>query len=346
MAKLKEYDFFTLFDSFIDDSRLGRRIRKDGAKLRQGTVEFYLLVKKELHTFSIKEKLPLRIRNVNRFTTRQMNAEMRYWKRFYKRYSDHMYSIGSFDNYVGSHFKVIRTFFNYLKSEKGIYVGEFHKQFYVRSEDIPILVLSPEQLMFLIYDTEFEQSLPRHLQKCKDVIVFGSTVGLRYSDLMVLTKRNIERVYETEYLKVRSQKTATDTRIKLPEYASSILKKYKGLKTLLPALSKAQMNMNIKKVCELAGWTNEVGKQRSKRGVIKKITDKGKVYRFCDLVTTHTMRRTAITTLLSLGVPETMVRKISGHAAGSKEFYKYVHYAQQFLDQETDRAFDKLSRPK
>jgi len=31
------------------------------------------------------------------------------------------------------------------------------------------------------------------------------------------------------------------------------------------------------------------------------------------------MQRTAITTLLSLEMLETMVRKISGHAAGSKE---------------------------
>ena len=36
------------------------------------------------------------------------------------------------------------------------------------------------------------------------------------------------------------------------------------------------------------------------------------------------MRRTAITTLLLIGVDEISVRRISGHAPGSKEFYKYV----------------------
>ncbi len=54
------------------------------------------------------------------------------------------------------------------------------------------------------------------------------------------------------------------------------------------------------------------------------------------------MRRTAITTLLVLGMPEPLVRKISGHTANSKEFYKYVKYSESFLDEETDKAFDRL----
>jgi len=49
------------------------------------------------------------------------------------------------------------------------------------------------------------------------------------------------------------------------------------------------------------------------------------------------MRRTAITNLLSMGMPETMVRKLSGHSANSKEFYRYVEYAQYAIDQEIDR---------
>ena len=70
--------------------------------------------------------------------------------------------------------------------------------------------------------------------------------------------------------------------------------------------------------------------------------NKRTAYRFCDLVTTHTMRRTAITTMLSLGVPEQVVRKISGHSAMSKEFFRYVAFAQSYQDQETSRMFEKL----
>ena len=54
------------------------------------------------------------------------------------------------------------------------------------------------------------------------------------------------------------------------------------------------------------------------------------------------MRRTAITTLLILGVPEIVVRSVSGHAPGSKEFYKYVSLAQSYLNKEVKNAHQKL----
>jgi len=48
--------------------------------------------------------------------------------------------------------------------------------------------------------------------------------------------------------------------------------------------------------------------------------------------------------MLILGMPESLVRKVSGHAANSKEFYKYVNYSDSFFDQETDRVFEVLMR--
>jgi hypothetical protein len=54
------------------------------------------------------------------------------------------------------------------------------------------------------------------------------------------------------------------------------------------------------------------------------------------------MRRTTITLLLMSGMPEYMVRKISGHAPNSVEFFKYVKYSQSFMDEQTDTAFKKI----
>jgi intergrase/recombinase len=46
--------------------------------------------------------------------------------------------------------------------------------------------------------------------------------------------------------------------------------------------------------------------------------------------------------MLCLGVPEQVVRKISGHAPGSKEFYRYMLLAQTYQDQETEKMYEKL----
>lgn len=54
------------------------------------------------------------------------------------------------------------------------------------------------------------------------------------------------------------------------------------------------------------------------------------------------MRRTAITSMLRLKMPEHLVKKVSGHSPNSKEFYKYVAISQNKLDEETDKVFSKL----
>ncbi len=341
----KELEFFTLFDKFISESKSGKRLKKDGTKIRPNTVERYTLVRNEIFRFTQIAEFNMRIRVLQRLNSRELKAENVYWKRFYRKYSDYLYSLGCFDNYVGAHFKVLRTFFNYLKKDKVIFTGDVHSNFYIRTENIPITVLSPDQLQFLIYNTEFENSLPAYLKRAKDIFVFGCTVGLRFSDLMNLTNKNVEKTFNSVYLKVRSMKTSTDTRVKLPEYAIQILSKYKGhKKKLLPQISNNRLNIILKELCLKVGWTNEIGKKREKKGVAKEVTISNEsktnsyVFRFCDLITTHTMRRTAITTLLTLGMPEIMVRNISGHSSNSKEFYKYVSYAQQFIDMEIDKV--------
>ncbi|HMT75636.1 MAG TPA: hypothetical protein PKA77_16300, partial [Chitinophagaceae bacterium] len=138
--------------------------------------------------------------------------------------------------------------------------------------------------------------------------------------------------------------------IRLPDYAIEILKKYKKQKTkLLPHFNKVNLNKYIKVLLEKAGFTQLVDKTREKRGKVTELrngNNQRKMYRFCDVATTHTMRRTAITTMLSLGMPEQVVRKISGHAPGSKEFYRYVLWAQTYQDQETEKMFAKLKEKK
>lgn len=223
-----------------------------------------------------------------------------------------------------------------------------HKKFYTFNEDIPIVVLSPEQLNYLIHDTELNDKLPEHLVKVKDIFVLGCSVALRYSDLMKIKPENITYYNNAYYLKVTSIKTNTNTSIKLPDYAVDILKKYhKKQKTSLPPHSNAWLNKCLKELAKHLNFTEPMIKYRTKRGekcIVYKNKAKKQHYTLADHITTHTMRRTAITTMLRLGIPPELVRKISGHAANSKEFFRYVEFAQEYLDQHTDLMFDKLTK--
>jgi site-specific recombinase XerD len=345
----KELSLLKLYDQFITDNQKGKRLQPNGKKITAGTIANYGYTRQLLHSFSSAKNFNLRIRPVRQLNQRELGVEKNYWRKFYRRFTDYLYNdCGHYDNYAGQTIKNIRVFFNYLNKDLALGVGDFHKLFYVRKEEIAIYPLMPEELNFLISNKTFEASLSRRMQEVKDFFVFGCTVALRVSDLLLLKKTNIRIINQQQYLAVRSVKTATDTLIKLPAYAMDILSKYKKSKKLLPPFNKTNLNKYIKQLLEQAGFTHAVQKVREKRGQgmeLRKLPySPAKQTRFCDVASTHTMRRTAITTMLSLGMPEQVVRKISGHAAGSKEFYRYVLWAQTYQDQETEKMFEQLGK--
>jgi integrase len=347
----KELSLFHLYEKFINDSLRGKRLQPNGKRLAAGTIKNYNYTLQLLKNFSGNKNFELRIRPARYLNKKQAQVEKNYWRKFYKRFTDYLYNdCGHYDNYVGQTIKNVKLFFNYLNKDLVLEVGEFHKLFYVRKEEIAIFPLMPEELSFLIHAKELENSLPKRMKEVKDFFVFGCTVALRVSDLLNLKRSNIRIINDQYYLSARSIKTATDTLIKLPPYAVEIISKYKKQNRLLPHFNKSNLNKYIKQLLETAGFTHPIQKLRERSGFSIEIkNDHGalsKQLRFCDVASTHTMRRTAITTMLSLGMPEQIVRKISGHAPGSKEFYRYILWAQTYQDTETEKMFEKLQQKK
>jgi len=345
----KEYALLPLFEKFISYSYKGKRLKPDGNRIKPQTIDNYYYVLRYLREYEVEYNVVLRIKVINSQNKRNFIAERNYWKKFYLQFTNFMYQKKDFyDNYVGTVIKTIRIFFNFLNKDMGIPTGVFYKNFYVCREEVPIVTLMPEQLQFLINDTAFAEQLGKPLQKAKDIFVFGCTVALRVSDLFTIKFTDVERMGSFYYLPVKTIKTGVAVRIKLPTYAIAIIEKYKcmarGRKTIFPPVPRTRFNNQLKSIAEEAGWISDMGRNRTKRGVNYKHTGKANKerYRFCDLISSHTMRRTAITTMLMLGMKEHVVRKISGHADNSKSFYRYVNLVQSYLDNEVDEVFGKL----
>ena len=163
---------------------------------------------------------------------------------------------------------------------------------------------------------------------------------------MSLRKKHLVEAPEGRYLLTHTKKTSTLVKLPIPDYLVRIIEKYKG-KTgayLLPRLSSTNLNLQVKELCKRAGWDYLLPKVRYQRGKPIEIKTKDKeFFRYHEHVSTHTMRRTAITTLLIMGVPEPIVRRISGHTAHSKEFYRYVVIAQDYLNKHVLLAYEKLT---
>lgn len=332
---------------FIKEMRKGQRLKVNGHRLRRNSITNYLFLLKHLREFSSQKQIKLRIKHWDELNCRAQKREINYWKKFYHDFTDYLFNQkGHFDNYVGSNMKMLLAFFAWLKKEIIVDAGPLTSFFYVTHQDIQVIALNPARLNFLINDKKFETSLSESLQVWKDMFVFGCTTALRFSDLRKLNYTNLETINENVYLCVCSQKTQTVSRVYLPQFAKDILFKYRRRKlSLFPPISKTNFNKCVKKIALLAGWTEEMAKTRNRQGIpvtIYRDAEKKLHYRFCDLISSHTMRRTAITTMLRMGMHEMNVRIISGHTAQSPSFYRYVQYSESFMNEEMNKVFTKL----
>ena len=273
-------------------------------------------------------------------------SRKQYWERFFRQFSDYLYAKGYYDNYVSNIFKIIRTFFRYLHHQYGWLDYQFLPHRWIRSEQVGMIVISPERLRFLLHDEAFYLRLTKRQVFIRDLMITGCFTALRASDLLSLCKRQLVSEGSNTWLVVSSKKTHQQSRILLPEALLRIFKKYpaKG-KRIFPAISNVNFNRQIKIIGRLAGWTEPVICQRNKKGIpvtVRNSRTTDHRYRFCDLLTTHSLRRSAITVLLMMGMPEQLVRQVSGHRPGSREFHRYVCLSQDWQDKESKRAFEKL----
>lgn len=341
-----------LFNGFIQASKTGRRLTAAKKRFAPGTLEQYRCVYRLLALFEASRAAPLRIFLLKKPTSALLKKEKRYWSAFTRDFCRFLYrETGCFDQYAASVLKVFRTFFHYLDKEKHLPTGNFHHLLRAPAPLYTPVVLEPMQLQYLIGDADFEASLPRHLKRTKDIFVVGCSVALRYSDLMNLRQSNLVEAPSGLFLQVHTRKTGSVVKLPLPSYLTTILKRYRSRagRYLLPRLSNVNFNLQVKQLMERAGWTYTLPKIRHRMGKPVELKAKGGgSLRFCDQVSAHTMRRTAITTLLMLGVPEQAVRRVSGHAPGSREFYRYIALAEDFVQEHLKKAYEKLlenSRP-
>lgn len=149
-------------------------------------------------------------------------------------------------------------------------------------------------------------------EKVLDLFIFSCFTGLRYSDIINITKGNIHG----DKIHITSQKTNTTTTIEINDFSRSILLKYNYHLPYIP-IQKASSVIRIlakrANINEDTTTTYYCGNER--------ITDIQPKYQ---VLTFHAARRTFVTTALALGIPSEVIMKWTGH----KQFSTLKHYAE------------------
>lgn len=141
----------------------------------------------------------------------------------------------------------------------------------------------------------------------RDQFLLGCVTGARHSDFRQFTKENIQ----DGWLSYVSQKTKVFVEIPV----SPVLKRF--IKEQSPALSgrivsDVYFNDTVRKLADKAGITAKT--RCFKAG--KNVTG-----RKCDLIASHTARRSCASNLAARGVSEIWIKKILGHTRGTTDRY-------------------------
>lgn len=180
----------------------------------------------------------------------------------------------------------------------------------------------PHEEVDSIYLTEDELDALYYLQtdgmkaKARDIFLVGCYTAMRWSDYSRLSDKDI--VDDTIYF--THKKTGYRVSIPLHPIVREILDRYDGA---VPEISDQKLNKYIKEVCKDAGITQPATRVYYKGGErVEEVRPK------CELVSSHTARRTAATNMYKSGVPAYNIMLITGHTSEAT-FRKYIKFEKE-----------------
>lgn len=238
-------------------------------------------------------------------------------------------------NTIGGYIDDIKLFCSNA-ARKGIEIPNDYRftEFYSPSNKTKDIYLNEEEIN-KIYNASFDHE---HLDNARDWFIIGLRTGLRISDFLQLTKKNLN----DGFIEKTTEKTEFPVIIPLHDQVKAILKKRNG--NFPRKISDQRFNEYIKKVCKDVGIKDmvegakicEIEIDNTENGKKKKIHRKkfGKFPKH-ELVSSHICRRSFATNLY--GKIDTLtIMKITGHKT-EKQFLEYIkitpkEYAEKLKD--------------
>ncbi|GAB2564406.1 site-specific integrase [Spirosoma areae] len=215
-------------------------------------------------------------------------------------------------NYVGTLLKDLKVMLKQAYYD-GMHTNLIfqHKDFKKLVEEVDNIYLSEEDLTGLY---NLDLSANARLDRVRDLFLIGCYTGLRFSDFSELRPENI--THNGRILTRKTLKTSERVSIPLNPRVLFILNKYEGIPPRTITIQK--MNDYLKELCRLAGLTDSVEVSRTKGGRKEtRYLDK------CEMVTTHTARRSFATNAFLAKVPTISIMKITGHRSEAV-FLRYI----------------------
>lgn len=292
-------DLIQFVEKFIEDSR-GKINPVNGKIMALQTIKNYQTTLSHLREFLKKERPQFH------------QIDLTFYDRFNKFLSQKK---GLALNSVGKSIQTLKSFLR-AAEEEGIEVNPSYrsKRFKTPSELTDKVYLTEKELTELFH---LDLSQNKRLETVRDLFLVGAWTGLRFSDFTAIEREHIDG----DRIRIRSKKTGGAVVIPLFPIVRAIMAKYSDRfnNSLPPAISNQKMNGYLKEVTELVDSLHAPVMVSHTVGGIRKTEAKRK----CDLITTHTARRSFATNMYKMGSPTRSIMAITGHKTESS-FRAYI----------------------
>jgi integrase len=151
-----------------------------------------------------------------------------------------------------------------------------------------------------------------HLEKYRDLLVFGCLTGLRFSDFTQIHSNDVRGT------KLFKKQEKSEHWVVIPLKAEAYHIFTEKFRRKIPIITNPDFNYYIKEVGKIAGICESITFSH-KHGNKQSIENRPK-YAW---ITSHTCRRSFCTNEFLAGIPVLLIMKISGHKK-EKDFYRYI----------------------
>lgn len=214
------------------------------------------------------------------------------------------------DNTIGRFIKQLKAVLRAAES-RGYPVNPAFKsiEFKGQVQDIDAIYLTKAELEAMEAVKLSKEEDGKNLELARDIFMIGVWLAQRVSDYNNLKPENIKVIdnggTQITYVSIHQQKTGRLVEIPCNAKIRAILDKYpKGL----PHLSDEKINTYIKRIGRMAKINELIEVKESRGGKVYK-----NYYKKCDLICTHTARRTGATLMYLDGIPIYDIMKVTGH---------------------------------
>jgi integrase len=296
----KEKSFFPFFENLINQSISGGRVQPTtGKPYSKATIQVYKNTLRRLKEFQATRK---RIINFNTIDVD-----------FYTDFTEYLSKrLNLSTNTIGKDIKTIKTILNEA-TERGINTNLQFKsrKFSTTSEKTDSIYLNESELKEI---ENLDLSKNQRLDVVRDLFLVGCYTGLRFSDFSILKPEQLKN----GFIEIKEQtKTGNPVVIPIHQVVKRIIQKYNG--GLPRAMTNQKFNHYLKEIGVMVQSLHTSFETTITKGGVKVVKQLNK----CELLTTHTARRSFATNEYLNGTPTITIMAITGHRT-EKAFLQYI----------------------